>query len=221
MFRFIANVWRSNWKNKIMLIAGALIFLTSAITIPWAVITRQGDLAFLEAKNGKPFMWGAEDFPVQCMAHESVGEKQLAVFEKARTEINRKAGRELLGPCSPWMLKKPFPTRPLRGNLLIHVGTAPEKPVDGVLVDTPWTAHPGGLTRLWGRTEAVERIYGVMVWIDPKYGESFPVWLHELGHVLGLAHDRLRDSIMWPTIQERPGSLSSKDAKALAEAYAK
>jgi hypothetical protein len=219
MFKFFASVWRSNWKNKVMLIGGALILLASAVLIPYAVITRHGDIGFLKASNGKPLQWEKGDFPITCMAHSSVEPKHLAVYEKARSEINARVGRELLGFCSPWMLTKPFPTRPMRATVLLHIGRAPQKAADGVIVDTPWTAHPGGVTRLWGRTERAERIYGSMVWIDPTYGENFAVWLHELGHVLGLDHDRLRDSIMWPKIQERAGKLSGKDAEALADAY--
>ena len=86
-------------------------------------------------------------------------------------------------------------------------------------METPWDVHPGGTTLLVKKREAPDTIYGTMVWIDLKWGKEYAVWLHELGHVLGLGHDRLRDSVMWPTIQGRPGSLSNKDVKCLQKAY--
>jgi hypothetical protein len=225
VFSFLKAVWQKNWKGKATLIFGAVIFLTAAITIPYAVITRQGDEGFLKAPNGKELKWPADAFPLTCTFADSVKESHLVLYNKVRAEVNSKVGKELLGPCVPWLLRKDLPQY-LSGGLVLRVEKVPEdraRALAGgtvVEVETPWTSHPGGRAPPLSRRSEPHVIVAVPVWIDPAHAANYSVWLHEVGgHALGLKHDRLRDSIMWPTIQERPGKLSSTDVRGLKEAY--
>jgi hypothetical protein len=220
MITFLKNVWQKDWKGKATLIAGAFIFVGAIVSLIYAISTREGDVGLMKAKNGKSLHW--DDVPVACIAHSNVTGEHLAYFDRARKELNTRVGKILISPCSGWMLvDKVFPVKPVEATILLHIGKAPTEEVDGVVVETPWTAHPGGTTMLFSRKDRRDSIYGAMVWIDKAWAKEYSVWLHELGHVLGLDHDRLQDSVMWPKIQERPGKLSNKDVKCIQAAYQK
>lgn len=219
MFKFLKLVWQKNWKGKATLIAGALILIGAIVGVTYAVVTREGDEGLMKTEAGE-LRWEKADLPIQCIHDDSLAVDELMAYNKAREELNKRVGVDLLAPCMQWVHPdRSFPTTPLRGHLLLHMGKAPEKWEDGVTMETPWDKHPGGTTLLVKKKEAPSVIYGVMVWIDLDHAKNDAVWLHELGHVLGLGHDRLRDSVMWPTIQERPGSLSNKDVKCLQRVY--
>ena len=218
-FKFLKAVWKSSIGNKIMLIAGALMFLIAGTVIPWAVITRHGDDGFLKAENGKALTLAE---PLTCFYDDSVKAEALAVFESVRQECNTKIGREMIGPCVAWQLSTPL--RPLvSGSVLLYVQEVPDdptKPEEGhTRPEGEGYSHPGGHASLFFKKSESNVIVGAAVFIDPKYATSRPVWLHEIGHVLGLKHDRTKDSIMYPSIQERPGELSGKDAKLLKKHY--
>ena len=222
MINFFKNIWQKNWKGKATLIFGAAIFLAAAIFLPYAIITRQGDEGFLKAPNGKDLQWPKDAFPLTCTLTDSVKIEHKVLIDQARMEINRKVGKDLIGPCVDWMLQKD-PPKYLQGGLLIRVEKVPEDtaPTEGTIVkvETPWTAHPGGQAPPLSRKSEPNVIVAVPVWIDPAYAKNPAVWLHEFGHALGLKHDRTKDSVMYPTIQDRPGHLSSTDVKGLKRAY--
>jgi len=224
MFTFLKNLWKKNWKGKATLIGGAAIFLAVAITLPYAIITREGDEGFLKAPNGKELQWPKDSFPLTCTHTDSVKLEHLVLYNQARNEFNSKVGKDLLGPCVPWMLKR-APLEYIQGGLLLRVEKVPEnhaKALEGgtvVEVETPWTSHPGGRAPPLSRASAPHVIVAVPVWIDPAHAGNLNVWVHELGHALGLKHDRTRDSAMWPKIQERSAHLSSTDVEGLKKAY--
>jgi hypothetical protein len=219
MFKFLKHVWQKNWKGKATLIAGAFILIGAVVGVTYAIVTREGDEGLMRTEAGE-LHWDKKDLPIQCIYDNSLAVDELMAYNKARQELNTRVGVNLLSPCMQWLHpNQPFPTTPLRGHLLLHMGQAPGKQQDGVTMETPWDGHPGGTTLLVRKKEAPDTIYGVMVWIDLDQAKNDAVWLHELGHVLGLGHDRLRDSVMWPKIQERPGSLSKKDVKCLQRVY--
>jgi hypothetical protein len=226
MLSFFANLWKSNWKNKVMLIAGLAIFLTAAILIPWAVITRHGDEGFLKASNGENLAWPKSALPLGCTVDETVTQTHQVLIDQARVQYNTKVGFNLFGPCVPWLLAKAPPPY-LNGQIFISVGAIPKVGAPStignptVTMQSPWDSHPGGRALPYFRKSAPAEIVAVRMHIEPGHASNLAVWLHEFGHAAGLSHDRLRDSIMWPTILERPGSLSSKDARALRGQYGK
>lgn len=224
MWQWIAGLWHSNWRNKAMLIGSALIFLTALIVVPWAVITRQGDEGFLRI-DGQPIGWHAGALPLGCMAHPDVTQADLELYKRAASEINDRVGTRLVFPvCQPWVVNTPFPKQPVRGQILLYTGTSEDElGADSVAysttVETPWNLHPGGVTHIYMHRDTPLDIYGVQLWIEPEYRKNYAVWLHEILHALGMDHDRARDSIMWPTIQERPGKLGGQDASRLWQRY--
>jgi hypothetical protein len=219
MFSWFASVWKSSWSNKVTIVAAAFIILVAAITIPIAIVTRQGDEGFLKYA-GQEIKWDRSDFPIMCLLDDSVEPKHLVMWTRAAKEINDRVGERLLSPaCQRWLIDKPFPTNPMAGQVTIGIGQPPKIKRDGIEVETPWTAHPGGVTMPFLKSSDNPKIYGVMLWVDPEYGENYAVWLHEMLHALGLGHDRLRDSVMYPKIQIRPGKLSDKDVGVLRDAY--
>lgn len=220
MFKFIAAIWKKNIGGKLSLIFGGLLFLAAGTLIPWAVITRHGDEGFLKAENGKELHWSAT--PTACFAAASVSDKALAVFDSVRQEYNQKIGKEIISPCQRWVIDDPL-RPPIRGAVVIYVQVVPDdptKPEDGTSRATgPDQSHPGGVAVPFFSDKKPEIVVAGAIFIDPKFAENRAVWLHEVGHILGLKHDRLRDSVMYPTIQERPGKLSGKDVKALKKYY--
>jgi len=223
VFRFFKELWKKNWKGKTSLILGAVFFLAISIAVPYAVITRQGDEGFLKDPQGRDIKWPKSSFPLICIYAESVKDSHLELYDKARREYNDRVGIELFGPCIPWLVPNSVAPKYADGGLLLRVERPPEEQkrlVDGVVivVETPWKIHPGGRALPLSRKDQPNIIVAVPVWIAPAHADNPSVWLHELGHALGLKHDRLRDSIMWPIIQDRPGRLSDKDVSALVTA---
>lgn len=220
MISFFKNVWSKNLAGKLTLIFGGLILVVAPALVIYAVVTHEGDEGFLKTDDGKPYQWERSAFPIGCWYDSSVQESHLRAYNGARNTINSSVGKPLLGPCVAWQHPTaPMPTKPVADYILLRVGKPPEK--DGVTVEDPFKAHPGGVTQPFLKKDNSGHIFGMMVWIDPAFekGLNPRVWLHESGHTLGLAHDRLQSSIMYSSIAARPGALSSPDIKLLKTAY--
>ena len=191
--------------TKIVAALGVVAVLTALITIPYAVITREGDEGLM-ILNGKELRWDKKDLPVGCF-HDSteVTSLHLGYYNAAREEINKRVGMTLLRPCVPWMLLS-IPVH-IKGAVTLRVN----QPVD--------KEHFGGTTR-HNYDKRTGRILSVSVRISPGAPPHLLeyIWLHEMGHVVGLTHDRTEDSIMYPYVKEGT-KLSNKDAKVLQSAY--
>jgi hypothetical protein len=223
MFTWIAEIWKSNWKNKIMLIAGALILVGSIVGIIYGVVTHQGDEGLMKV-NGKSLHWAKEDLPLICSYDPTtVTEDHLALYNKAKSEFNTRTGITLLSHCMPWMIQDKMPTF-IAGSLTLRVITPEPAPAAAgtttVDVEDPFKAHPGGVT-LYRYEPASGLLKGAAVFVDPGAPKDLleRIWLHEIGHSLGLEHDRLQASIMYPAASGRPKSLSEKDVKLLQATY--
>ncbi len=222
MLNFFKGIWQKNWKGKATLIFGALVLIGALAGVTYAVVTGEGDEGFLKTEAGKPYQWEISQLPLQCMYDDSVISDHLDTYNVARKVINDAVGQILIGPCLWWQIfSNSFPVKPVEGTFLLRIGKPPVSERDGVTVEDPFKAHPGGVTKPFLRPDGSGHIFGMMVWIDPTFekGLNNRVWIHELGHVLGLDHDRLQGSIMYSKVITRPGKLSSRDIKMLKAAY--
>lgn len=194
-------VKRAPWTSAIVGVG----FLLALVGVIYAIIVRPGDLSFME-RDGYQLKWDRGDLPVSCIHLEEVPEDYLRAYNSARTELREKLGSEIVAPCVLWRLQEP-PKRAPDGSILLH------------LRDGEGDAHGAATRHRYDKRDG--RILSADVAVDRGFsGEVLrKVVLHELGHVLGLEHDRERSSIMYPTGIDRPNKLSSRDVKSLKAAY--
>jgi len=198
------TTWQFLKTHWIMSLIALAILLTAAVSITWAVITREGDEGFLRVEGGFELKWLPGDMPIPC-THDQVPASWLELYDKARKEVRDKVGRELFGPCVAWQLERPFPAY-MSGSVTLHA----------VKLD-----DNGGSTVLrWAKDSGQVLSADVKLNTDSLERYRYRIVIHELGHVLGLTHDRLQDSIMFPAVNVRPGTLSTTDVKHLKAAYA-
>lgn len=207
--------WEFFKKHWVMSLIGAVILLAAVGTVIYAVSTGEGDEGFLKGKNGKSLTWAKSDLPVSCFYDDPVSD-HLHWVNLARNQIQERVGY-ILSPCLPWVIKKPFPSKPPRGAILLRLGRP--TPQDGVTVSSPWDAKHGGVTEIY--SDGAGAIVGAAIYVDADIdtGLREVVWLHELLHSFGLGHDRLKSSIMYPTATYRPAELSARDAKRMRREY--
>jgi hypothetical protein len=207
-------MWNFIKGAKWTFLIGALILAVAAGGVIYAVATGEGDEGFL-AK------WNKADLPATCTYNpdEIKGKRALLQDSWLATVSHSAVALPLISKCQPWLINKPFPERPPVGGVLVRVGTPPEKEEDGVTVTTPFDAEHGGSTILYHQADG--SIGGAVIWIAPNIPENLElvVWVHEFGHALGLAHDRTRDSVMYPVAGDRAAKFTDKDWKHLREAY--
>lgn len=207
--------WQFLRKHWVMSSIGAAILLAALVTVIYAVATGEGDEGFQKV-DGKRLTWSKHAIPISCMYEESVDEQQHDM-DQARDQISERVGN-ILGICSPWMLKKPFPTKPPRGTILLRLGK-PE-PKDGVLVVTPWDGKHGGTTEFY-KDSATGKLVGAVIYIDRAVPKKLRVsaWLHEFMHAFGLKHDRKKGSLMYYGLSSRSQKLSARDVGRLQREY--
>lgn len=212
--------WQFLKKHWVMSLIGLAILLTAAGAIIYAVATGEGDEGFMKGKDGKPLTWAKSDIPVTCFYSDAV-EAQQHEMDLARDQIKNQVG-DVIGICDPWMIKKPFPKKPVQGAILLNIGTPAGVKGDGVYVSSPWDPQHGGTTEIYTHKDT-GKIYGAIIYVNPEVPKELRqrVWLHEFLHAFGLDHDRLQGSIMYPTAAGRPKELSKRDAKRLQEVYVK
>jgi hypothetical protein len=187
-------------------------------TVTYSVLTGEGDEGFLKGKDGKPLVWDKSNLPLTCMYEGAVGD-HLYELEQARRQIVEKVGG-VIEYCSAWQLSDPFPTKTIRGAVLLKLATPDEIEGDGVYISSPWDIEHGGTTKLFTDTKT-GKLYGVIIYVNPNVPKELRerVWLHELLHAFGLGHDRLKGSIMYPSAAGRPKEMSKRDIQRLKEAY--
>lgn len=212
----LSDIWDFIRSAKWTFLVGSLIGILGIGGVICGVMTGSGDEGFIEPGR----FWERVDLPIACAFDESITSDDQINFDEARNYYNRAIGREVFDACVPWGQDKPAPFV-LNRFLLLRRGVPPRvsDKVDGVVVDTPFKGHVEAATFFKLRAGVGPTIVGAVIYIDSS-AKSIHVWRHELGHVLGLAHDEnMRDSLMHSKTDARSSALTKRDIERLRIAY--
>jgi len=207
-------MWSMIKTHWIMSLIGLAILLTAVVSLIWAIATREGDIGSFRGSKGQVLKW--ETLPITCVYDpKNLDVGSIEMYDLVRQQINKHFTKPLLGGCVPWALEMEMPELVPR-ELVLRIGR-PAEPEVGVVVYDPFESEAGGTTYLMEDTKGF--VGAAQVWISEAQKDDQRVWLHELGHVLGLDHDRLKDSVMYKTLTDRGTRLSGKDIEHLREVY--
>jgi hypothetical protein len=192
---------------------GGLILLGAIVGVIVGIVTKGGwkDRGFMRTDDGKhPLCWLKSSLPIACLVHPDAPLAWRATYHAAALRLNAAVGTMLFDPVAQepplnYSLSGPVPA----GFILLCTS----EPAGELQVD-----H-GHTSLRWGRSDG--RIFSCVVTVPTETPQRAAVMLHELGHVLGLDHDELTSSIMFPTLGSRqdPGELSDEDILRLKKAY--
>jgi hypothetical protein len=166
---------------------------------------RWRDKAFMRGADSLPLIWAKGHLPLQVLVSFDLSASWRLAILKAISQYNDKVGRRVfMNPAFP-AASFSYST-PTSGAVIVR--------------DDNGGDPKHGVTMLYPQSAPVVACIVTL----PQSVDGQPlcdqIALHEFGHVLGLAHDELKESIMWPTTQGRPGALTDDDVKNLKWAYA-
>lgn len=184
---------------------GGAILLTALVGVIYAAIVRPGDLGFM-VRDGHELKWNRGDIPVPCFYAKDFPEEYLVAFERGRKRACDLLGFQIVSSCVPWSLNEALEEVPAG---IVYLGF--KNTFESVSVAQ--TRHL--YDKRSGRILSAEVIFADE--IDLTY--LYVVALHELGHVIGLDHDRERYSVMYPVVVDRSTYFTSKDVDRLKEVY--
>jgi len=211
-------MWQFLKRSPVTSAIVGTVLLIALTAILYAIITRAGDDGFKRI-DGKMLHWDRRDLPLVCFYPDGTPETLIEFYGVAAHTINDAVGETLLRPCSPWMLaNKPMPKVPTQGLVYLQQGVG-EVETESTTFEDENDPETGGRTLLYYDIRTGLLRSAIVQIGSNLQGKDAAVFLHELGHVLGLEHDRTKDSIMYENVSGRPGGLTQKDAKLLKGAY--
>lgn len=205
MIQFFKNL---SLANKLIFgIGGILIFGIAIASIIYAVLT-QMDRAFLEADSGAPVLW--EKCPIAVVLHPDLNE-HIEYIDRHVMYMNNIFGinlfmRPVLAADAETWHKLVDPAREKKARHKI------------ALVEPDWVEVVEAQTMLTYDNSngkimaAIVTVSGRHLAPDVIDAPLTPVILHELGHVLGLAHDDDSDSLMHQSLDSLTESYPQADS---------
>ena len=196
---------------RILLFVCLALFGVGAILVPNLLQRRNADHGFDKLADGRcagELRWSADDLPIVLVTDPTISPAWEAATIHAMRTLNQELGLEVFRH---------------RVGEVGGGGTAIIARRE-IWIDTTNTS-----------THGLTAIDVGLVSCRFKQGEiSLPGLLrggeymeaaarHELGHALGLAHDMIEGSVMWPKVQQwsRSSKLTEKDVKLLRGAWSK
>jgi len=161
------------------------------------------DSGFLMSEEGQPRLWAA--VPITPMVSPLLTREWVEAVVIACQTYNRLVGLKLFEPVQRTL-----------------AGIAIDKPGFGLVKFRPSVGTEEGASAQFFPEEppTSSALVTLPVFGDHTRDLKIMIVMHELGHVLGLAHDSDVASVMHPTLDGRPVALSLRDMHRIAEAYA-
>lgn len=153
------------------------------------------DEGLLEDSSGNEIGWQADKFPIKLFVDDRLDMRDATTVASAALFWNRVVGRKLFSLYF-WDLSTPAPS--MCGWASVEFksvfGVSPPPPAPGRYGYTSFSLSDG------------QNLCSVSVFVDNRLPSELTrtVMIHELGHVLGLAHDPDKRSIMYSKINKKP-----------------
>lgn len=191
-----------------MFIAGGAVLLLAILGVVVGVISkgRWADRGLI-SRGGHKLHWRRKDLPIAVWYPVGFPDWAWRAFRRVREHLYAKVGVQLFDVGTEEPRTDPdeedFEDTLPRGAIYIRIGDNPRE---------------GSTKHSYDKRNG--EIHSAIVEITPQAGIAWPVTLHEVGgHVLGLDHDELRESIMHPVLQEQAQYLTESDIKRLRKTY--
>jgi hypothetical protein len=191
---------------------GMGVLLGVGIGLAIAFGNRINDRGLMKTPSGKPIRWDRTEGSMTVYFSSTLMTQYREHWTVAQGEIERAAGHVLFmngGAPIPELedkLQNDDERKFFRGIIYVcdDEGTDPEH---------------GRTSLTWD--ERTGFIHCAYVRLPEKYAVAYGygIVLHEMMHALGFDHDATPSSIMWPYVQQRPGSITSTDTKLLRTVY--
>lgn len=192
------------WQDRLTLISVGVILGLAVVGVVLGVVMRAGDYGLFEDKS---LRWQFDDTPLTCMYDNSVTKEHLEAYETARLAYNKKTNRRLFAPCVSWI-------KPVHAHITFTLGSVEED-----IYETPFDRDKGARVYYFKTEDGDLKSVHLVVDDTASISHREKIYMHELGHILMLKHDRTKDSVMYPHISDRPVKLSRKDIKLLRKIY--